>query len=259
MLRVDLLFGQIKVYEYPNKSFCVDVEHYYSHTPSFFHYSRCRCICCRLGHCRRRRRPPPSLLPPSPSPPSPVSARRRCRRRICRRLGHCWRRRRHRLCCRRLRRRRRRRCPATIAISAAIAAAFWLIVVCPRCCLCFRLPPPFLPAPAVATAAVCRRHCQCRRHRHRHHHHRPCSFRRHRCHHCLLFCRRHHCLYVSTFPTASTFQRFHRHGRRCLCFDRHRHHSSSLSFGASGGRWQRTPWSSRMGSEGSILDNISLF
>jgi hypothetical protein len=47
---------------------------------------------------------------------------------------------------------------ATIAISAAIAAAFWLIVVCPRRCLCFRLPPPFLPAPAVATAAVCRRH-----------------------------------------------------------------------------------------------------
>jgi hypothetical protein len=31
------------------------------------------------------------------------------------------------------------------------------------------------------------------------------------------------------------------------------------SFGASGGRWQRTPWSSRMGREGSILDNISLF
>jgi hypothetical protein len=29
-----------------------------------------------------------------------------------------------------------------------------LIVVCPRRCLCFRLPPPFLPAPAVATAAV---------------------------------------------------------------------------------------------------------
>jgi hypothetical protein len=33
-----------------------------------------------------------------------------------------------------------------------------LIVDCPRRCLCFRLPPPFLPAPAVATAAVCRRH-----------------------------------------------------------------------------------------------------
>jgi len=32
----------------------------------------------------------------------------------------------------------------------------WLIVVCPRRCLCFRLPPPFLPAPAVANAAVCR-------------------------------------------------------------------------------------------------------
>ncbi len=113
---------------------------------------------------------------------------------------------------------------AMIAVFAAIAAAFWLIVVCPRCCLCFRLPPPFLPAPAVATAAVCRRHCQCRRHRHR----RPCSFRRHCCLRCLFFCRRHHCLYVSTFPTASMFQRFLRCGCHCLCFDRHRHHSSSL-------------------------------
>jgi hypothetical protein len=37
---------------------------------------------------------------------------------------------------------------ATIAVSAAIAAAFWLIVVCPLCYLCFRLPPPFLPASA---------------------------------------------------------------------------------------------------------------
>jgi hypothetical protein len=37
-------------------------------------------------------------------------------------------------------------------------------------------------------------------------------------------------------------QRFRRRGRRCLCFDCHRHRSSSLSFGASGGRWwQRTP------------------
>jgi hypothetical protein len=99
-----------------------------------------------------------------------------------------------------------------------------LIVVCPRCCLCFRLPPPFLPAPAIATTAVCRRHCQCCRHRHR----IPCSFRRHRCHRCLFFCRRHHCLYVSTFPTASMFQRFRRRGRRCLCLDGHRHHSSSL-------------------------------
>ncbi len=136
----------------------------------------------------------------------------------CRLVGHC--------------RRRRRRPPlsllppsvATIAVSPAIAAAFWLIVVCPRCCLCFRLPSPFLPAPAIATAAVCRRHCQCRRHRYR----RPCSFRRHRCHRCLFFCRRHHCLYVSTFPTASMFIRFHRRGHRCLCFDRHCHHSSSL-------------------------------
>jgi hypothetical protein len=113
---------------------------------------------------------------------------------------------------------------ATIAVSADIAAAFWLIVVCPRCCLSFRLPPPFLPAIAVATAAVCRRHCQCRRHRHR----RPCSFRRYHCHRCLFFCRRHHCLYVSTFPTASMFQRFRRRGCRCLCFDCHCHHSSSL-------------------------------
>ncbi len=47
---------------------------------------------------------------------------------------------------------------ATIAISAAIAAAFWLIVVCPRRCLCFHLPLQFLPAPADATAAVCRHH-----------------------------------------------------------------------------------------------------
>jgi hypothetical protein len=77
-----------------------------------------------------------------------------------------------------------------------------LIDVCPRCCLCFRLPPLFLPAPAVATAAVCRRHCQCCRHR------RPCFLCRHRCHRCLYFCHRHHCLYVSTFPTASMFQRF---------------------------------------------------
>jgi hypothetical protein len=117
---------------------------------------------------------------------------------------------------------------ATIAVSADIAAAFWLIVVCTHCCLCFRVPSPLLPAPAVATAAVCRRHCQCCRHRHRHRHRRPCSFRRHRCHRCLFFCRRQHCLYVSTFPTTSMSQRFRRRGRRCLCFDRHRHHSSSL-------------------------------
>ena len=113
---------------------------------------------------------------------------------------------------------------ATIAFSADIAAA--LIVVCPRCCLCFRLPPPVFPAPAIATAAVCRRHCQCCRHHHRHR--RPCSFCRHRCRHCLFFCRCQHCLYVLTFPTASMFQRFRRRGRRCLCFDRHRHNSSSL-------------------------------
>jgi hypothetical protein len=105
---------------------------------------------------------------------------------------------------------------AKITVSADIAAALWLIVVCTRCCLCFRVPP----------AAVCWPHCQCLRHRHRHC--RPCSFRRHRCHRCLFFCPRQHCLYVSTFPTASMFQRFRRRGRRCLCFDRHRHHSSKL-------------------------------
>ncbi len=66
---------------------------------------------------------------------------------------------------------------AMIAVSTDIAAAFWLIVVRPRCCLCFRLPSPFFPSPAVATAAVCRRHYQCCRHRHR----RPCSFCLHRC------------------------------------------------------------------------------
>jgi hypothetical protein len=135
--------------------------------------------------------------------------------RKCCRLGHC--------------RRRRRRPPPSLlppSVAAVSAAATIAVsaVVCPRCCHCFCLTPPFLPAPAVATAAVCRRHCPCRHHRHR----RPCSFRHHRCHRCLFFCRHHHCLYVSTFPTASIFQRFCRHSHRCLYFDRHRHDSSSL-------------------------------
>jgi hypothetical protein len=114
---------------------------------------------------------------------------------------------------------------ATIAVSAAIAAAFWLIVVCPHCCLCFRLPPPFLPAPAVATADVCRRHCQCPRHRHRR---RPCSFRCHRCNRCLFFCHQTTVSMFQRFQLPLCFKRFRRRGRRCLCFDRHRHHSSSL-------------------------------
>jgi hypothetical protein len=81
----------------------------------------------------------------------------------------------------------------TIAISAAaIADSLWLIVVCPRRCLCFSLLPP-LPAPAVANV-VCRRHCHCPCFRNR----CPCSFRRH-LHHCfLLFYCWLHCLYVST-------------------------------------------------------------
>ncbi len=45
---------------------------------------------------------------------------------------------------------------AMIAVPAAFSAAFWLIIVCLRSCLCFR-PPPQLPAPAIATV-VCRRH-----------------------------------------------------------------------------------------------------
>ena len=114
---------------------------------------------------------------------------------------------------------------ATIAVSAAIAAAFWLIVDCPRCCLCFRLPPSFFPAPAVATAAVCRRHCQCPRHRHRR---RPCSFRCHRCNRCLFFCHQTTVSMFQRFQLPLCFKRFRRRGRRCLCFDRHRHHSSSL-------------------------------
>jgi hypothetical protein len=96
-----------------------------------------------------------------------------------------------------------------------------LISVCPRHCICFCLPPSFLPAPTVVTAAICRRHCQCRRNLNC----RPCSFSRHRCHRYLFFCLRHHCLYVSTFLTASMFQRFCHRGRHCFCFDRHHHHS----------------------------------
>jgi hypothetical protein len=68
--------------------------------------------------------------------------------------------------------------------------------------------------------------------------------------------------------TASMFQRF----RLPLCFDIFAAAAAAASvliaiativlayrsFGASGGRWQRTPWSSRMGSKGSILDNFSI-
>ena len=71
----------------------------------------------------------------------------------------------------------------------------------PHRCLCFHLPPPFLPAPAIATAAVCRHHCQCCRHRNRHRNRHPCSFCRHRSPLPIF----HHCLYVSTFATASCF------------------------------------------------------
>ena len=69
----------------------------------------------------------------------------RCR---CRRLGHCCRRRRCRLCCHRL----HPNCTAAtkIAISAAIAAAFWLIGVFPL------LLPLFPPADAVACPCLCR-------------------------------------------------------------------------------------------------------
>jgi hypothetical protein len=45
---------------------------------------------------------------------------------------------------------------ATIAVSAHIAAAFWSIVVCPRCCLCFRLPPP---SAVLACPHRCHRSC----------------------------------------------------------------------------------------------------
>jgi hypothetical protein len=34
--------------------------------------------------------------------------------------------------------------------------------------------------------------------------------------------------FSAAVTTASIFQRFRRRGRCCLCFDRHRHHSSSL-------------------------------
>jgi uncharacterized PurR-regulated membrane protein YhhQ (DUF165 family) len=34
--------------------------------------------------------------------------------------------------------------------------------------------------------------------------------------------------FSAAVTTASMFQCFRRRGRRCLCFDRHRHHSSSL-------------------------------
>ena len=93
------------------------------------------------------------------------------------------------------------------------------------CCLVDCCLPPLLPLfPSAAAILACPRRC-----------HRCClpaplpmflppsSLPA-----CLFFCRSHHCLYVSTCPTASIFQRFRRRGRRCLCFDRHRHHSSSL-------------------------------
>ncbi len=76
---------------------------------------------------------------------------------------------------------------------------------------------------------------------------------------CLCFCHRRAPLHLFPFPP-----------RHCFCF-RHHHHRSFCrsyhsqktlackSFASSGGRWQRTPWSSQLGSERSILDNISLF
>jgi hypothetical protein len=82
---------------------------------------------------------------------------------------------------------------ATITVSATpIAAALWLIVICPSCCLCFHLTPP-LPAPAIA-AVVCWHHCHCFHRRN----HCPCSFCCHHHHRCLFFYRWLHCLYVST-------------------------------------------------------------
>ena len=95
--------------------------------------------------------------------PPPPSRSARCRR-ICCRLGHSATVGAAAAACRHLRRRRlrRRRCRLRSPRSPFP---------------CFRLPPPFFPAPAVATAAVCRRHCQC----FRHHHRLPCSFCRHRC------------------------------------------------------------------------------
>ncbi len=94
------------------------------------------------------------------------------------------------------------------------------------CCL----PPPLPQFPPAAAVLACP--CRC---------HRCCLpapltmlpplqppplfLPPHRCHRCLFFYHRHHCLYVSTFPTASMLQRFSRRGCRCLCFDRHHRHS----------------------------------
>jgi hypothetical protein len=102
---------------------------------------------------------------------------------------------------------------ATIAISAAaIADALWLVVVFPRHCLCFCLPPR-LPAPAV-DAVVYRRHCHCHRHRNC----CPCSFCCHRRHSCLFFCRWLRCLYLSTAAASVSIAATRHHFCfRCCC------------------------------------------
>ncbi len=141
---------------------------------------------------------------------------------------------------------------AMIAVSAAaIAVALLLIVVCPCCCLCFHLLPQ-LPAPAIATV-VCRRHCHCCRRPNR----CPCSFRHHRCSAASIFPPP-----LPLFPLPPDHH---------LCFWLHCHHSfchgsyhwqkalACRSFGSSGGRWQRVPWSHWLGRERSILNNYSLF
>jgi hypothetical protein len=121
---VELLFvQQIEIYEYTNRIFSVDVEHYYSHTTFILTFPPLRVPPAAAASVAASATWPLSAPPPPPAAVSvatvsvavaAVSA------------------------------------TATIAVSADIAAAFWLIVVCPRCCLCFRLPPPFFPAPAVA-------------------------------------------------------------------------------------------------------------
>ena len=97
---------------------------------------------------------------------------------------------RRRLCCHCLRRRRLRcryNCGfccycCCFLVDCCLPPAAASVSVCPRrSCLTPPLPL-LLSAGAIAIA--------CRRHQHR----RPCSFRRHCCHRCLFFCRRHHCL-----------------------------------------------------------------
>ena len=159
--RGTFIWAQIEIYEYTNRIFSVNVEHFSVDVEPYLLLYTYYCI------------PPPLAAAASVAALATVYA------------------------------------PAAVSAAAvsvdALCPPATAVLACPcrchRCCLpalLTTLPPPQPP---------------------------PLFLLPHRCHRCLFFCHRHHCLYVSTFPTASMLQCFSRSGRCYLCFDCHCHHS----------------------------------